>query len=256
MSPPESKYELNGRAAFPSTRISVVIGASSSDRNERACALEVLSAAYWKPIYKYIRIKWHKSHDDAADLTQGFFALAIEKGFFQTYDPARAKFRTFVRTCVDGFVANEAKAAARLKRSGSAPHFSLDFAEAEAELTRSGNEDASFSLAMEDYFYREWARSLFAAAVEALRKECEANGKGIQFKLFERYDLADSDHGSELSYTSLAAEFDLPVTTVTNYLAYARREFRRIVLDKLREITPTEREFQSEASRLLGITTS
>ena len=44
----------------------------------------------------------------------------------------------------------------------------------------------------------------------------------------------------------------LPVTQVTNFLAFARREFRRIVLEILREITSSDREFREEARRLLG----
>jgi DNA-directed RNA polymerase specialized sigma24 family protein len=104
---------------FPVTRRSAVIAAGSSDRAERQRALEILVAAYWKPVYKYIRIKWKKSDEDAQDLTQGFFAKAIEKDFFQGYDPAKARFRTFLRTCLDAFAANEDTAARRIKRGGN-----------------------------------------------------------------------------------------------------------------------------------------
>jgi hypothetical protein len=41
--------------------------------------------------------------------------------------------------------------------------------------------------------------------------------------------------------------------TVNNYLAAARRDFRRIVIEKLREITATEEEFRNEARSLLGV---
>jgi hypothetical protein len=40
---------------------------------------------------------------------------------------------------------------------------------------------------------------------------------------------------------------------VTNYLALARREFRRTVLEKLRELTATDEEFRREARSLLGV---
>ena len=40
---------------------------------------------------------------------------------------------------------------------------------------------------------------------------------------------------------------------MTNYLALARREFRRIVLEKLRELTATDDEFRREARALLGV---
>ena len=40
--------------------------------------------------------------------------------------------------------------------------------------------------------------------------------------------------------------FELKTTDVTNYLAYARREFRRIVLEQLREMTGSERSFAAK----------
>jgi hypothetical protein len=45
----------------------------------------------------------------------------------------------------------------------------------------------------------------------------------------------------------------LAATDVTNYLAFARREFRRCVLDQLREMTASDEEFRREAQALLGV---
>ena len=72
----------------------------------------------------------------------------------------------------------------------------------------------------------------------------------VQFQLFERYDLRDD---ANVSYASLAEEFALDTTTVNNYLAATRRDFRSVVLEKLREITATDEEFRTEARSLLGV---
>ena len=77
----------------------------------RRVAFDALVSAYWRPVYKYVRIKWRADRDDAADLTQEFFARAFEKGSLGRFDPREARFRTFLRVCLDGFVANEHKAA-------------------------------------------------------------------------------------------------------------------------------------------------
>jgi hypothetical protein len=45
----------------------------------------------------------------------------------------------------------------------------------------------------------------------------------------------------------------LPATQVTDFLAAARREFRRLVLERLRELTGSEREFREEARLVLGV---
>jgi RNA polymerase sigma factor (sigma-70 family) len=236
--------------AFPLTRRSVVVAVGSADPETRRRAFDALVAAYWKPVYKYLRLKWGASGEDAEDLTQGFFARALEKGFFDRFDPGRARFRTYLRTCLDGFVANERKSARRLKRGGEAEHVSLDFAGAEAELGRQRPPDGAD---MEGYFHREWVRSLFGLAVEALRRRCAEAGKAVCFELFERYDLEGPDAAERPSYAALAREQGIPETQVTNHLAWARREFRRLVLEALEEATGSEEEFRAEARALLGV---
>ncbi len=223
--------DLGGPAVgFPPTQCSLVRAASSDDAAERQRAAQTLITAYWKPIYKYIRYKWRLSNEDAKDATQGFFARAVERGFFERFDPAKARFRTFVRVCVDGFVANEHRAAVR-RHAGHA-HLSLDFDVAEGELRE---HPAAAGVDADDYFRQEWLRGLFALAVEALRQECAAAGKGTHFTLFERYDLDGPDRPDRLTYAQLAEEFALPATQVTNFLAWTRRRFRVLVLNALRQ---------------------
>ena len=231
---------------FPVTNHSAIIGARSDDQLTRRRAFDTILNSYWKPAYKYIRLKWQADNEDAKDLTQGFFATAFEKNYFASYDATKASFQTFLRTCLDGFVANERKAGRRLKRGGDMDHYQLDFATAETELAA----HASTELSPEDYFHREWVRWMFTIAVDALRQRCEESGRDVHFQLFERYDLRDD---ANVSYASLAKEFNLDAATVTNYLAAVRRDFRRVVLEKLREITATDEEFRTEARSLLGV---
>ncbi|MFY9610515.1 MAG: hypothetical protein WAU45_18135 [Blastocatellia bacterium] len=238
------------RDRFPVTRLSAIVAASSSDHEERARAFEVLVSAYWMPVYKYVRIKWNKTSEDARDLTQGFFLEAIEKNFFGRYDASKAKFRTFLRTCLDGFVANENKAASRIKRGGDATILSLDFDGAEEQL-KIGTRPAVN--AIDEYFEKEWARSVFSIALDSFRGHMLDSGKGAHLRLFERYVLEDDDGAPKTSYKALAVEFGLSTSDVTNYLALARREFRRIVLEKLRELTVTDEEYRREARALLGV---
>ncbi|MCI0490110.1 MAG: sigma-70 family RNA polymerase sigma factor [Blastocatellia bacterium] len=242
---------IGGRGdRFPATQWSAIIAAGSTDPTERERALDTLITAYWKPVYKYVRIKWRKSNEDAKDLTQGFFAAAIEKDFFKSYDPAKARFRTFLRICLDAFISNEEKAARRLKRGGDRVLLSIDFESAEDEITRA---ELPAPDALDEYFDKEWVRSLFGLAVDNLKAECEAKGKIMHFRLFESYYLDEADEAERVTYDRLARESGLSTSNVTNYLAYARREFRRIVLERLREITATDEEFRREARSLLGV---
>jgi RNA polymerase sigma-70 factor (ECF subfamily) len=234
---------------FPVTNQSAIAAARSDDHMVRQRAFDTILTSYWKPAYKYIRLKWQANNEDAKDLTQGFFANAFEKNHFANYDARKASFQTFLRTCLDGFVANERKAGKRLKRGGNVNHFQLDFVSAEDEIAMHARQ--ANDLTAEDYFHREWVRWMFTIAVDALRERYQSSGRNVHFQLFEAYDLKDD--ASAVSYASLAKTFNLDPATVNNYLAATRRDFRRIVLDKLREIVATEEEFRTEARSLLGV---
>lgn len=239
----------SGPAGFPDTRQSLLQRLASGETATRDRALGVLCTHYWKPVYKYIRLRWGLASADAQDLTQGFFLHLLDTRPLERYDPGRSRFRTYLRICLDGFCANRHAEARRLKRGGAAELLSLDLMGAEAELV----ERASAALGDPDaWFRREWVRDLFQRSIAALRARLEGSGREIHFALFQRYDVDGPDASPRPTYAALAAEYDLPVTQVTNFLALARREFRAIVLDQIRELCADEAEFREEARDLLG----
>ncbi len=198
---------------FPATRASAVLGVRSHDPSERERALDTLVAAYWKPVYTHLRLRWRLDNEDAKDLTQGFFARALEQESLAGYEPSRGTFRTFLRVCVDRFAANEHVAGKRLKRGGGAEHLSLDFDAAELEL---------------------------------------AAGRTLALDLFRCYDLQAEGPERRPTYQQLAEEMGITVTQVTNHLHAIRQRLREILLARLRAITVDEREFESEARALFG----
>ena len=235
---------------FPETRGSLVAAMKSGDGTERARALETLAGAYWKPVYAYVRFRFRRDHEAAADLTQDFFAKLLENTFLSRFDPEKARLRTYLRVAVDGLVANEAKAARRLKRGGGAPVLSLDF---EAVRREVDGRPRAADLSPEDLFEREWVRSVFSMAVERFRKACAESGREMRFALFAAYDLEGDAGADRPRYEDLAVRFGTTTVDVTNQLAAARREFRGSVLDVLRELTVSDAEFRLEARALLGM---
>lgn len=231
---------------FPATPASAVLAVSSDDPVTRGRAFQTLVLAYWKPVYKTIRTRWRKDRDEAQDLTQAFFARAFEKDVFESYDKERARFRTFLRSCLHNFLANEAEGAARLKRGGGTMILSLDFEGADGELEGASQHAAS----PEEEFDRELARSLHELALADLRERLGGTGRARYWTCFERYELAA---GERPTYAAIAADLGIQVTDVTNHLHFARRELRRILCDRLRRITASEEEYKSEARELFGV---
>jgi len=226
---------------FPPTRHSAVALVRSGDPAERARGLKTLSSVYWRPVYSYLRLRWHRPHEEAADLAQEFFADVVEKELLARFDPSRARLRTYLRVCIDGLVANHDKAASRQKRGGGAPPLPFDFEEEIERLNGTGDSP-------ETLFEKAWTRGVFALALRRLHEECASAGKAQHYALLEQYDLA----GERPTYAELAHRFGIAVTDVTNHLSRVRRELRRIVLEVLRELTASDEEFQEEARALLG----
>ena len=235
---------------FPVTRASLVADLTGGDDSTRERARERIVETYWKPVYKYLRLRWRLDVEDAEDLTQDFFTTALERGWLERYDAARARFRTWIRLGVDGHAANARQAAGRKKRGGDLVRVTLDFEGAESELLRCGTPSPSDP---EELFRQEWVRSLFALAVDDLRARLERDGRGTAWRIFERYDLDGPPPGGKLTYADLAAELGVPVTKITNDLHVARGVFRECVLERLSGLCATPGEFRDEARDLLGV---
>jgi RNA polymerase sigma factor (sigma-70 family) len=229
---------------FPQTRHSIVRELGSDNAAAKQRAFDTLAAAYWKPVLTYIRLRWNATEQDAEDWTQEFFASAFEREFLARYDSSRARFRTFVRLCVDRMVMNALKSSSRLKRGGGSAEVSIDD---EPIAVDSTNEE------LEALFRQEWIRSLFEQAVDRLRAECEEAGKKTQFAVFEAYDIVGPSRRSSPSYAELATQHGVPETQITNYLAFARRRLRHHVLETLATLTANDDELAAEAREILGV---
>lgn len=230
------------RPSFPLTRVSLVAGLAAGDDLTRRDAAELLARAYWGPVCALLRLRWRFEPQDAEDLTQEFLSVALEKRWFAKYEPARARFRTFLRACVDRFASNARRERARLKRGGGTVEEPLEAADA---LAHAPDE-------MDARIREEWVRGILAVALDALRAEAAAAGKATQVAVFEAYDVADWPDDRRPTYRQLAERFGIPDTQVTNYLTWARRGYRRQVLAALRALAGNDAEFREDARELLG----
>lgn len=247
---PGSSEPQSGPLRFPPTQHSIIEALAAPDPAVRAPAFDALVASYWRPAYKYLRVARGIPHQDAEDLTQDFFARAFSKDTLASYDPAKARFRTFLRVCLDRLALNALKAGRRLKRGGGRSAVSIDAGGVESAIAR---EAGLRTVDPEAFFRREWIRSLFDGALADTTEECRSKGKDIQLAIFLASDIDPPGDSGRPSYDELARRHGLPTTQVTNYLALVRRIFRRAVLDRLRAVTATPEEFAAEAREILGV---
>ncbi len=231
---------------FPQTNWSLILGASETRDGSRERRLGTLFSLYWKPIYKYLRVRWSKSNEDAKDLVQSFFAHILEGDFLKRYRVEGSRFRTFVKASLDHFVINVHRDESRQKRGGGNPILSIEAnVSFEEEPAAAPGEDPA------TVFDRDWSRTLAETAVARVEADLVAQGKVVYAEVFRAFEFPEP--GAEPpSYSDLARRFKISEIDVSNYLQAIRRWIRKAVVDLVRETVTDESALREELAYLTG----
>ncbi|MDA1230557.1 MAG: sigma-70 family RNA polymerase sigma factor [Planctomycetota bacterium] len=162
---------------FATTQWSLVLEAGRRTNPDADAALESLCGVYWFPLYAFARRRGC-SPDDAADLTQEFFSRLIEKSFLETADPERGRFRTFLLTIFQRFLAKEYDRSQAAKRGASQTRLSIDFNDGEMRYAGGLTDEQT----PERIFERHWALTLLQRVVDQLRTEYQTRDKAVLFE--------------------------------------------------------------------------
>jgi RNA polymerase sigma-70 factor (ECF subfamily) len=232
--------------AFPETLWEVVRRAGDRSEAERRKGLEDLARIYWKPVYSYFRLSWSRSNEDCKDLVQAFFLWLFEGDALAKYDPARGRFRAFLKSLLKHFVQHHDEAMGRLKRGGGVTLLQLDDGDRSLESQipdpRFNDPDAAFD--------RSWKESVLKRAFEAVRARLEAKGKMVHMKLFEEYDLTPA--GERATYRALAGKYGIKETDVHNYLDLVREEMRSRIREEFARSASSPDDIEHEWNEFLG----
>jgi RNA polymerase sigma factor (sigma-70 family) len=182
---------------FPTTRWSRVIAAGDPDAPRARESLADLCAAYWYPLYAYLRRRG-QDPDRARDLTQDFFADALERGLLARADPARGRFRSFLRAACVNYLANSLDRDRALKRGGGRAALSIDSVDAEGRYAR----ELADELTPERIFDRSWALTLLERVLDRLGREYDEVGRSATFEAL-RGGLVGGPEG--VPYATIAA---------------------------------------------------
>lgn len=210
-------------ARFPTTQWSQVISAGDPDASLAKESLAELCNAYWYPLYAYIRRRGYDA-EHAKDLTQDFFARALEKGLLAEADPARGRFRSFLRTVCAHFLANRRDWEHARKRGGGRTILSIDASGAEGQYVR----ELADELTPERIFDRSWALIVLGRVLDQLGREYDEAGKAATFEALR--SVLDGDAEAH-SYATVAARLG----TTEGAARVAAHRLRRRYGEQLRQ---------------------
>ncbi len=230
---------------FTTTRWSVVLRAGGASPEQAQAALEQLCRDYWYPLYAYVRRKGH-SPEDAADLTQQFFAKLLANDFAQGLSPEGGRFRSFLLTALNRFLTNEWQKGRRQKRGAGAFIDSLDALIADrGEASYLG--EAAHGDTPERLFQRAWAETLLARVLDRLAAEC-ASRADLRFDVLKPF-LTAGDEPPALA--DAAAQLGLTLPAFKSLLHRFRQRYRELLLDEVGQTVGTRSDVAEELRGLL-----
>jgi RNA polymerase sigma-70 factor (ECF subfamily) len=218
----------------------VTAGQGSSPEGREA--LERLCQTYWYPLYAYVRRRGY-GPEDAEDLTQSFFARLLEREYLKLADRERGRFRTFLLTALQRFLADEWDRARRLKRGGG--HAVVSFDALTAEERYQVEPLDKFDAAK--LFDRRWATTLLARALSGL--EGEQTHRTAQLNELRRFLVGEPAEGS---YSEVALRLGMTVTAVRMAVSRLRQRYRELLREEILQTVSSSREADEEYRALMA----
>ena len=228
---------------FATTHWSVVLTAGDHESPHQLAALEKLCAAYWYPIYAFIRRRG-SNPDEAKDRTQSFFEYLIERNAFAVANSERGKFRTFLLCSLNNFLANEWERGNRLKRGGGREIISLDSEPAEERYKLEPVDNQT----PEVLFERRWAETLLQLVLTRLRAEYEAGSGSRRFEDVQTFIVEDR---GAIPFAKVAEVLGMSEAALKSVVHRLRKRYRDLVREEIANTVSSPAEVEPELRHLL-----
>ena len=232
---------------FAPTRWTQVLRARGETAEART-ALGELCAAYWQPVFEFIRRRG-PGEDAARDLTQEFFAGLLARRGLDTVEPGRGRFRSFLLGAVQHFLADQRDRAHAAKRGGGQTPLSIEAGSSPDATTELQIPDPAGPVP-DSVFDRQWALALVDRAVSALAAEQAAAGKADQFALLKPWLLGEVP---SLSQAEAARHLGLSESAVKVAVHRLRKRFRQIVQAELAQTVGDPAQVADELRYLVEV---
>lgn len=239
---PSPDSNAGRQGAFAETHWSLILAAGGSDSRLAADALERLCAAYWYPIYAYLRRSGRSQHE-AEDLTQGFFAHLLRREAFRTVAPGRAKFRTFLLTALKRYAFDEWARSSAQKRGGGQTVISFDAEEAEQRYRI----EPSHSETPEKLFERRWVFTLLDRVLVRLEKEFRDGGKEALFVQLREFIF---EGATDRTYAEVGLALGMGEEAVKKAAQRMRQRYQEFLREEIGRTVATAGEVEEELRHL------
>jgi RNA polymerase sigma factor (sigma-70 family) len=233
-----------GSPAFTTTHWSVVLEAQGESPAAQG-ALEKLCRTYWRPIYGFVRRQGARP-EDAEDLTQGFFALVLERKDLNTVRREKGRLRSYLLTSVKNFLADEARRALAVKRGKGQSLIPLDDIRERERV----DVERSDRLTADQIYERRWAFTVLEQVMVRLQDEYRSTGN---LRFFDQMKKMLTDEPDRPSQAQVASEFDMTENAVKQAFYRFRHRYQTLLREEIAHTVAMPSDIEDELRYLIAV---
>jgi len=236
--------ESRGGIAFTTTHWSVVLEAQGESPQAQE-ALEKLCRTYWRPIYSFIRRQGSWT-EDAEDLTQGFFALLLERKDLNTVRKEKGRLRSYLLASVKNFLADESRHAMAIKRGKGQRLIPLDDIRERDRI----DIERSDRLTADQIYERRWAFTVLEQVMARLRDEYRSAGN---VRFFDQMRKMLMDESGRPSQAQVASEFEMTENAVKQAFYRFRQRYQTLLREEIAHTVAMPGDIEDELRYLIAV---
>jgi RNA polymerase sigma-70 factor (ECF subfamily) len=220
----------------------VVLQAQGESRAAQE-ALEKLCRTYWRPIYGFVRRQGVRP-EEAKDLTQGFFALLLERRDLNAVRQEKGRLRSYLLTSLKHFLTNERNRAMAIKRGAGQRLIPLE------DLRERIGFEPTETLPADQIYENRWALSLLDQVLARLREEYRTAGN---IRLFDRLQKSLTYEPNRLSPSETAREFGMTESAVRQASYRLRQRYRQLLREEIAHTVMAAGDIEDELRHLVAV---
>src|SRR5437762_12193403 len=232
----------NGAIAFTTTQWSVVLDAQGESPSAQQ-ALEKLCRTYWWPLYGFVRRQGY-SPEEAQDLTQGFFAMLLERRDLDAVRREKGRLRSYLLASLKNFLAKARRRAMTIKRGEGRPLVPLE----ELLVRERADLEPADTLSADRIYERRWALTVLEQVLERLGEEYQVAGNGALFEQLKQ--MLTNDRPSQ---AKIAQEFGMKENAVEQAFHRLRQRYRLLLREEIAQTVAVPSDVEDELRHFISV---
>ena len=233
-----------GSVSFATTHWSVVLAAQGESPAAQE-ALGKLCRGYWRPIYSFVR-RQGCGREEAEDITQGFFALLLERRDLDMVRKEKGRLRSYLLASLKNFLADERRHAMAVKRGRGQRLVSLD----ELRADEQADIEPADTLTADQIYERRWALTVLEQVLARLEEDYRKAGSGLMFERFEKLLTNEPDRPSQ---ADIAAELGTTENAVKQAFHRFRQRYRSLFREEIAHTVAVPGDIEDELRHLIAV---